>query len=222
MSLVTGRVFPLALEVIRNTLNQFPNQSGEISGFQTKEARAKKGNTENFQDAPGKSLEEVKLSPFEAARELHEDERKQSVVAAMQFLKTRKFIRKLSRNLEKIVDSRNEERFGFKSKVEVSKEDISIRDIASALQTILKTYPTFQNVQVVMGFVEMVNLIDSLERIGIESERKGQGFGFRPSLRRKESSDGEEKAYKHAKELRAKLPTLLEWLEVPEVNLIAA
>lgn len=202
MSLATDRVFPLTLRVIHNTLNQLPAQS-----------------IENFQDAPTKPSEEVKLTPFEAARELHDKERKQSVVTAMQFLKVRKLLIRLNKNLEKIIDGRNEERLGFKSKVEVSKEDIFIRDIASTLHAVLKTYPTFQNVQVVMGFVEMVNLIDSLEEIGIESER--QGFGFRPSKERKESLDGEE-AYRYAKELRAKLPALLEWLEIPEVNLKAA
>ena len=210
MSLMTGRVVPLALGVIRNTLNQLPNQMGGMSGIQTKEARPKK------QNAPDKPLEEVKLSPFETARELHEEDRRQSVVAAMQFLKTRKFLKSLNKNLGRIIDSRSEERLGFKSKVEVSKEDIFIRDIASVLQDVLKTYPTYQNVQVVMGFIEMVNLIDNLEGIEIENERKEQGYGFRPSPRIKENIEDREEAYRHAKKLRAKLPGLLEWLEVPD------
>ena len=222
MSLMTGRVVPLALGVIHNTLNQFPNQLDEISSSQVKEARPKKENAKNFRDAPNKPPKEIKLSPLEATRELNENERRQSVVAALLFLKTKKLLRSLTRNLKKIIDSRGEEGLGFKSKVEVSKEDLFIRDTASALHTILKTYPTYQNVQVVMGFVEMIHLIDNLESIGIENERNGQGFGFHPSLRRKENLDGElssEEAYRHAKKLRAKLPTLLDWLEVPVANL---
>ncbi|OGI06890.1 MAG: hypothetical protein A3I68_05875 [Candidatus Melainabacteria bacterium RIFCSPLOWO2_02_FULL_35_15] len=202
MSLAADRVLPLALGVIHNTLNQLPAQ-----------------NIENFQDAPAKPSEEVKLSPLEAARELHDKERKQSVVTAMQFLKVRKLLGNLSRTLEKIIDSRDEKKFGFESKMEISKEDIYIRDTASTLHTVLKIYPTFQNVQVVLGFIEIVNLIDRLERIGTESKK--HEFGFHPSSKEEENLDSQE-ALDHAKELRAKLPALLEWLEIPEANPKAA
>lgn len=202
MSLVTDRVFPLTLGVIHNTLNQLLAQS-----------------IENFQDVPAKPSEEVKLSPLEAARELHNNERRQSVVAAMQFLKVRKLLGNLSRTLGKIIDSRDKKKFGFESKTEISKEDIYIRDTASTLHTVLKTYPKFQNVQVVMGFIEMVNLIDRLECIGAES--KEHEFGFHPSSKKEENLDRQE-ALNHAKELRAKLSVLLEWLELPEANPRAA
>ena len=103
----------------------------------------------------------------------------------------------------------------------VSKEDVFIRDVASNLQAILKTYPAYQNIQVVMGFIEMVDLIDQLESIGAEGEKQKQGFGFHPSLKKEENMDGKE-ALEHAKQLRAKLPGLLEWLEASSDIAVAA
>ncbi len=220
MSLVTSRIFPLVLGVIRNTLNQIGEQSNETVDIKARDTRTRGEKVKRISDTPAPA-EEVKLSPFEAARELHENDRRQSVLSAMEFLKSRKILKNLDRNLGNIVNSRSEEGLGFKSKIEISKEDVFIKDVASTLRIVLKNYPVYQNVQVVMGFIETVNLIDKLESIGTQSEMEKQGLGFRPTLKKDENENGVE-ALEHAKELRAKLPHLLEWLEVPEANLRAA
>ncbi len=212
MSLTVDGVLPLPFRVIQNARNQF---SDEGTAVQTNRGRARRKTRENFQDVPTELPKEIELTPFEAARELHEKDRRQSVVQTMQFLQSRKILKGLIRNLERIIDGRSERVAGFKSKIEVSKEDLFIKDVASNLCVILKNYPVYQNVQVVMGFIEMVNLIDKLERIGIEGETHEFGFHSISTKPKAEKQIDSLAATEYAKELRAKLPGLLEWLEIP-------
>ncbi len=200
MSLVAERVVPL-------------NPGLDIVNF------LKKKQTTPVQEPPPRDLatpaiepkqkkaKEQDLSPFEALREKHELSRRNSVKGAIGLLEVRDTIK----DLEGIAKERSRDNsLGFKPTKNISPSDETIGQIAQGLSSVLGIYPSPQNMQVAEGFMEMVGLIDGLESIAQENT---ESMGFKPSSVK--ASPLQEEAAKSARELRAKIPYILEWLETP-------
>ncbi|MBI3590901.1 MAG: hypothetical protein HY094_05925 [Candidatus Melainabacteria bacterium] len=240
MPIGIDKVFPLTLGKQFDLLNALNSESYK-TGFSFKKTKVLEESAQpsistieakkvspNGLSVPEKPKK--KLSPFEVKRELLENNRKSTVTSAIQFLQVRKVLGSLTRNLERISDSREEkDNFGFNqnSKAKPDQSDLFIKKTAKNLVGVLNNIPTYQNVQVVMGFIEMVKLIDKLEGIGMRNEIQTHEFGFhpfrsspgksldKPKNRIKEIDESTE-ALKHARKLRETLPILLSWLEFPE------
>ncbi len=162
-----------------------------------------------------KKTVDKKISDIEELREKHELSRRESLGAATGLLQVKEIIN----DLEGIAKGRDRDSLlGFRSSKEITDEDVFIGQIATTISEVLKVYPSQQNVQAAMGFIEMVNLIDELEELaGVNKE---EHMGFRPSL--SEESPLKKEALIYANDLKAKIPYLLEWLEVPEYMLTTA
>ncbi len=161
-----------------------------------------------------KEKEEPKdgLTEIETLRKSHELSRRKSVKIAVGLLQVSDIIN----NLEGIAKGRNNEgSLGFRCTKEIKPDDMLLGQIASTISEILKIYPSSSNIQVAVGFIEMVDLIDELENMA--NANKGDRIGFDSSVSKKTPLQVE--ALKYAENLRTKIPYLMEWLEVPEYML---
>ncbi len=159
-----------------------------------------------------KKTADKKISEIDELRQRHELSRRESLGAAAGLLQVKEIIN----DLEGIAKGRDRDNFlGFRSSKETTAEDLLIGQVATTISEVLKIYPSQQNIQAAMGFIEMVNLIDELEDVARNG--KGEQMGFRPSVFEEHPLKKEATIY--ANELKAKIPYLLEWIEVPEYML---
>ncbi len=162
-----------------------------------------------------KKITEKEPSDVEDVRQKHELSRRNSMKAAAGLLQVKEIID----DLEKIAKERNRDSFlGFKPTKEINPDDAGIGQIAMAINKVLNVYPSQQNVQAAMGFIEMVGLIDDLEDMANDNKEERMGFGSSSP----EESPLQEEAFKYANNLRAKISYLLEWIEVPDYMLATA
>ena len=209
MSNETNKVIPLGVNVIRNVISQIAEKKGEVKTTKPSDETLLAPTTKK--NRPGKQVE-PELSPFELQRQINEASRRETMQAAVGLLVSRSLIK----GLEKISKTKSDNSLGFRPSKEGNVDNFLIKNIADGLIQILDLYPSHQNMEVAKGFIEMVEIIDELEKLG--SQDKEIGLGFKPSVKEKEASLSGPIAISYAKQLRAQMPYLLEWLEIPVID----
>ena len=208
MSLMIEKLTSLGVELFHNAINNLSKSETKLKTPQNTESQNPIARVvKEKKDVTRRELTDV---------EKHELSRRRSMKAAAGLLQVSDTVS----NLEKIAKERNRDSsFGFRSTKEISPNDTLIEQIALTVSEILKVYPSPSNMKVAMGFIEMVDLIDELE--DMVKDNKGERMGFGSPSSGKESLLQIE-ALKYADNLRANIPYLLEWLEVPEYMLMTA
>ncbi len=204
MPLLASKILPsLNIETIISSINQFKHKQSEIPEIT---------NLVPLKEAPitKKTKQKVAVATREELREKNNISRRDSVEKGLKLLE----IKDIISNLDEIARGKNQDNYyGFKPTKQLNKDDAIIGQIAQGLSDVLSIYPSSQNIEAASGFIQMVDLIDDLE--GVASEGEKGGFGFRSATAQIETPI-QIQAAKSAREIRAKIPYILEWLEVPK------